>query len=186
MKNKRIFILITIVIVIATAVMASGGWKAIFYWEDSAGGLVVPQKHSQPIAYNHSLHISNDMECVDCHIYVETMQRATIPNIDVCSMCHDPEAPITDPLSPEEKKLIGYIEKDEKIPWVKIHVVPDFVYFSHQRHVTLGKLDCGSCHGDMAKMEKPVTAQKIKISMERCIDCHKESQAAHDCINCHR
>ncbi|MBU1487913.1 cytochrome c3 family protein [bacterium] len=51
----------------------------------------------QPVEYNHSLHIENEMVCVDCHKFVETQARATIPNIETCVECHDPEEPLIDP-----------------------------------------------------------------------------------------
>jgi hypothetical protein len=186
MKNVKVIIFGTITILIVIAVIVLGGWKAIYYWEDSAGGRVIKQKAIQPIAFNHNLHIENGLECVFCHKYVETMARATIPNIGVCGDCHDPEEPLTDPVSAEEEKLHKYIKEEKKIPWIKIYTVADFVYFSHQRHVTIGKLQCVDCHGDMTKRVKPLSKQLIEIKMQRCIDCHKKSQIAHECISCHR
>jgi hypothetical protein len=100
--------------------------------------------------------------------------------------CHDPKEPLTDPVSLEEKKLFEYFKKDKEIPWIRIYRVPDFVYFSHRRHVVHGKLDCKVCHADMTKREKPLSYELIKISMKNCIACHKKSKVNHDCVTCHR
>lgn len=182
MKNKNIIVFGISAILIAMIILALGGC----YWEESAGGRMTRQDAVQPIAFNHSLHISSGIECVYCHKYVETMPRATIPNIEVCGDCHDPEEPLTEPVSAEEKKLGNYIKEQEKIPWIKIYVVPDFVYFSHRRHVTIGKQDCILCHGDMTKRIKPLSKQLIKIKMDTCINCHKKAEVPYKCTTCHR
>ncbi len=186
MKNLNLIVLGAVTILIAMMVIVLGGWKAIYYWEDYSGGRVIRQNSAQPIAFNHSLHTSKGIGCVFCHRYVETMARATIPNIEVCGGCHDPVTPLTDPVSAEEKKLGVYIEEKKKIPWLKIYMVPDFVYFSHQRHVAIGQLQCTVCHDDMTKRIKPLSKQLIKIKMKSCINCHKKSQVAYKCTSCHK
>ncbi len=146
--------------------------------------LVTPEPDIvQPIQYNHKKHIEDaELDCTDCHIYVESNAKATIPNIEICSNCHSDE-PMTD--SPEEEKLLSYIEKGEKIPWVQIYSVPDHVYFSHRRHVTIGNLECKTCHGNVPELIKPAPHQLIQISMNNCIDCHREKGIERDCIGCH-
>ena len=37
------------------------------------------------------------------------------------------------------------------IQWVQIHRLPDFVYFSHQAHLSAG-VSCVSCHGRIDQM----------------------------------
>lgn len=142
------------------------------------------KKIHQPIKYNHKVHIDKaGLDCIDCHKNVEKLPRATIPNIDICQDCHGDE-PITN--SPEEKKLLQYISKNQKIPWVQIYSVADHVYFSHRRHVTIGKLKCTECHGDVAELTEPASWQLVKITMNNCIDCHKKHDVVYDCIGCHR
>lgn len=138
----------------------------------------------QPIAYNHNLHVEGEgLECIDCHRNVETMPAATIPSLAVCENCHD-----TDPLSesPEEQKLIAHLEEQREIRWNRIYLVPDHVYFSHRRHVTLGELACSTCHGNVAEQLKPVEAPVTEITMEWCMDCHRENKVSTDCLACHR
>jgi cytochrome c2 len=77
-------------------------------------------------------------------------------------------ADIKSSLTNENKKQIqGAIE------WVRIHNLPDHVYFNHAQHVTVGKIECQQCHGPVQKME--VLAQDSPLSMGWCINCHRET-----------
>lgn len=137
----------------------------------------------QPIAYNHNLHVEGQgLECIDCHSNAESMPAATIPDLAVCEDCHD-----TDPLSesPEETKLIAHIEEGREVDWQRIYRVPDHVYFSHRRHVTLGEVSCSTCHGNVAQQREPVRAPVNQITMEWCLDCHRENKVSNDCLACH-
>ncbi len=137
----------------------------------------------QPISFNHSLHIDEvDLECTDCHLQVEVHQRATLPALEVCQDCHS-EA-ITETVA--EEKLLAYTTTDAAIPWQRIYTVPDHVYFSHRRHVTLGDLDCELCHGAVAEMTVPAEHPVMEMSMDFCVDCHAERQITNDCLACHR
>jgi len=147
------------------------------------GGCSRSENYPQPIAYNHAKHIQEaGLGCIDCHIQAETHERASIPNIQVCQDCH--EEAITD--SPEEKKLIAYINNHNPIPWIQVHRVPDHVYFSHRRHVALGKITCEQCHGPVAEMTTPFTRPAIPVSMAFCVECHENNQVTTDCASCHR
>jgi hypothetical protein len=138
----------------------------------------------QPIEYNHNIHIEvAGLSCIDCHINVETKPIATIPNIEICQDCHSDE-PISE--SPEEEKLLKYISEGNRIPWKQIYKVPDHVYFSHQRHVTIGELECSLCHGKVEEMIKPASYPVWIPTMENCISCHKENKVTTDCLACHR
>ncbi|MGD2113737.1 MAG: cytochrome c3 family protein [Acidobacteriota bacterium] len=136
----------------------------------------------QPIAFNHRLHVQDlGLACADCHRYVMTGARATIPNVEVCSDCHL-EA-LTD--SPEERILVDHVERGEPIPWRKVYRVPDHVLFSHRRHAAIAAIDCERCHGAMADREQPVTRPAVRQTMESCIECHEDQGVTRDCIACH-
>jgi hypothetical protein len=84
--------------------------------------------------------------------------------------------------------VIDYWERGEPIPWERVNVQPDFVYFSHQPH-TLSGLNCENCHGDVSSMDaaKPV----VKMDMGWCLECHLEQPEAKvgrlvDCLACHK
>ena len=139
--------------------------------------------YAQPIAYNHATHIQEvGMECIDCHIQAETHQKASIPNIALCIECH--EEALTE--SMEEEKLVTYIQEDQTIPWVQVHRVPDHAYFSHRRHVAMGKISCEQCHGQVTEMTLPFTKPAFQINMNFCIQCHKNNQVSTECADCHR
>ena len=139
---------------------------------------------SQPIEYNHKIHIEvAELSCIDCHINVENMSLATIPNIEICQDCHSDE-PISE--SPEEEKLLKYISEGNRIPWERIYKVPDHVYFSHQRHVTIGELECSLCHGNVEEMIEPASYPVWIPTMDNCIDCHKQHNVTYDCLACHK
>ena len=167
-NSKLILIALTGVIVLAIVWVIFGARQTII----------------QPVPYNHKLHIEKaELKCVDCHQYVETMAAATIPNIEVCSDCHSGE-PLSD--SPEELKLLKYIEAGEKIPWQKIYTVPAHVYFSHRRHVTIGEIECSKCHGNVQELTEPASYPVWLPTMKNCIKCHKEKKVTYDCLACHR
>ena len=69
-----------------------------------------------------------------------------------------------------KEKIQGPIE------WVRIHNLPDHVYFNHAQHVNIGKIECQECHGKIEEME--VVAQYSPLSMGWCIQCHKETEVS--------
>jgi Cytochrome c7 and related cytochrome c len=83
---------------------------------------------------------------------------------------------------PEIVKLLGYWERKEPIAWLRVHDLPDFVRFTHKRHVAAG-VECRTCHGDVARMDAPV--QTAPLTMGWCLSCHKERKAPTDCVACH-
>ncbi|MEN0004704.1 MAG: c-type cytochrome [Bacteroidota bacterium] len=60
------------------------------------------------------------------------------------------------------------------IEWVRIHNLPDHAYFNHAQHVTVGKVECQQCHGQVEEME--VVQQYAPLSMGWCINCHRETE----------
>ena len=138
---------------------------------------------NQPLVFSHSKHTEDlGLPCTTCHLYAETGTRATIPNIEVCGMCHT--APLTD--FPEEARLVEHIQAGEPIPWSKVYWIPDHVFFSHRRHTSVAEIGCETCHGDVGGRATPLTKRLVKISMDRCMDCHWATGASNDCISCHR
>ena len=60
------------------------------------------------------------------------------------------------------------------IEWIRLHNLPDHVYFNHAQHVTVGKVECQQCHGPVEKME--VVQQYAPLSMGWCINCHRQTE----------
>ncbi len=78
-------------------------------------------------------------------------------------------AHIVESLTNDQKKSIyGPIE------WIRIHNLPDHVYFNHAQHVTVGQLECQQCHGTVEEME--VMSQHSPLSMGWCINCHRQTE----------
>lgn len=150
------------------------------------GGLLsraLESKVRQPIRFSHHLHVvKNGITCDTCHLYYTEYQRAGLPPLNVCANCH--QSPMGN--SGEEAKVVSYVQQGKSIPWVRIYHVPSHVYFSHRRHVTLGKVDCQVCHGNVKERTTPFVRPVVNVSMQFCINCHKQHKVTTDCIACHR
>jgi hypothetical protein len=141
------------------------------------------KNNRQPVSYNHKLHTEEvGLTCQECHLNTETHKRAAIPNIEVCGDCHDD----AEAENQQEAKVGDYVSRNTKIPWIQIHEVPDHAYFSHRRHVLLGKIECKSCHGEVEQLETPFVKPYVTLDMDWCMDCHEQRAVTNDCSTCHR
>jgi Cytochrome c7 and related cytochrome c len=166
-----------ILILLATVIGIVAGAVLVNYAVDKREQFV------QPIDFSHAVHAGKyKIPCMACHQRVMMGARASIPNIEVCGACH------TTPMkkTPQELLVYQYVSQHKQIPWYSIYHVPDYVYFSHRRHVGLGKLDCKNCHGDMAALNSPPKTQFLQIKMQNCWDCHEKHNVTTDCSHCHR
>ncbi|MCH1517198.1 MAG: c-type cytochrome [Flavobacteriaceae bacterium] len=149
----------------------------------------------QPIHYSHKIHAgANQIECKYCHSSARVSKHSGIPSLNVCMNCHqniaeyngeeDLENGYTkDFYTKEIKKLYAavgwdeenqqYTGKTEPVKWVRIHNLPDFVYFNHAQHVQVGQIECQTCHGPVEEME--VMYQYSPLTMGWCINCHRET-----------
>ena len=168
------------------------------YWWMSGIGVEQNYQPEQPIAFSHALHAGeNEIYGNYCHSSARHSKHAGIPSANVCMNCHmyvDGSA-ITDVTgnlkydgegSPEIAKIyaaIGwdsenreYIEdyEEQPIKWVRIHNLPDLVYFNHSQHVNVGQLECQECHGPVETMEE--IYQYSELTMGWCINCHRETE----------
>jgi hypothetical protein len=138
----------------------------------------------QPIDYSHKTHVDAGIACLYCHSSALRSSQAGVPSVQKCIGCHNVIA--TD--SPTVQEVLGYWERAEPIPWVKVNRQPEFVYFSHQPHLGAG-LNCETCHGDVGGMGavRPVA----RMDMGWCLDCHLEQPEEKvallaDCLICHK
>lgn len=122
----------------------------------------------QPVEYSHKLHAGDlGMDCRYCHTTVEQAAYAAIPATEVCMNCHvrvKADSPLLQMV--RESYATG-----QPIPWVKVHRLPDYVYFNHQAHVTAG-VGCVTCHGRIDQMI--VVRQVEPLTMAWCLDCHRD------------
>lgn len=122
----------------------------------------------QPIAFPHKVHAGdNKIPCLYCHYAARTSRHAGIPPASVCMNCHN----IMEKQTVEIEKLKESVQEARPIRWVKIHNLPDFVYFNHSQHVVSG-VACQRCHGEVEKMER--VEQVAPLTMGWCLECHRE------------
>jgi len=129
-----------------------------------------------------------DIPCRYCHTMPYKGRHSTLPSTDICMNCHSTVG--------QDKEWVlvlnGYWERSEPIPWVKVHDLPDFVYYDHSAHLNAVddkgklKLDCVDCHLDVENHE--VVAVQTAFNMGWCLDCHRKPDMATstDCVVCHR
>ncbi len=133
-----------------------------------------------PVAYNHRVHAGeNKIPCLYCHVNARRSSTAGIPSVERCMGCHK----ITAANKPEVKKLKGYWDRKESIPWPKVTWMPDFVFFEHWPHVR-AEIKCQTCHGPVETMDR--MRQVRDLSMKFCVNCHRRKKASIDCAVCHR
>ena len=129
----------------------------------------------QPVKFSHKIHVAeNGIDCKYCHTTVEQSKSAGIPATNLCMNCHVIIREGTNSGKFEIAKVVNAVEKGKPIEWVRIHNLPDHVFFSHAVHVGSGKLDCTQCHGQVQEMN--IMKQHSDLSMGWCINCHRETQ----------
>lgn len=176
----------------------------------------------QPMNYSHRLHAGElGIDCRYCHFGAERSRNAGVPPANVCMNCHQfvtsvysavrsetesagkdgrpPARVISDNLRPlyasyglNKQLLPDTAGTHWPIEWIRVHNLPDFVYFDHRPHVNAG-IDCQQCHGEVQTMER--VRQVEDLSMGWCVNCHRDSNmngvsgkkvnAPIDCVGCH-
>ena len=124
----------------------------------------------QPVQFSHLHHVLDDgIDCRYCHTSVETSSFAGIPPTKTCMNCHSQiwqSAAILEPVR-------ASFREDKPMTWIRVHDLPDFVYFNHSIHVKKG-MGCETCHGRVDQM--PLTKQQNSLQMEWCLNCHRNPQ----------
>ena len=167
--KNQFLVLVTVILL-----MLSGAWVVYGYLMQ----IGVDQNYApiQPIHYSHKIHAGeNGIDCKYCHSAARTSKNAGIPSLNVCMNCHksiaefsgDPDSTYVEYskefYTAEIQKLydaVGwdkdnqkYTGKTKPVKWVRIHNLPDFVYFNHSQHVDVAGLECQKCHGPVENYE---------------------------------
>ncbi len=169
-----------------------------YYLNNAAIGLGRQQGYQpeQPIYFSHKVHAgTNQISCLYCHGGAQDSKSANVPSVNVCMNCHKAIKeysgdPVTkDDGSPvnatgEIQKLYSYAgwnpdtkkydRPGKEIQWIRIHSLPDHVYFNHSQHVKVGKQQCQTCHGPIQDMAQ--VYQFAPLSMGWCINCHRTTK----------
>jgi hypothetical protein len=140
---------------------------ALLYYGGSPRTTDVGYRPEQPVPYSHALHAGElGIDCRYCHTSVEGAARAAIPPTETCMNCHTG-------IWRESPKLVAVRESfatGMPVRWIRVHDLPDYVYFDHSAHVSRG-VGCVECHGRVDKMEQ--VYQVHTLSMGWCLDCHR-------------
>jgi cytochrome c2 len=172
-KNKKL-----VFFVVLCGTIALGSWTWVTLWNTNVHQGYQPE---QPIHFPHDLHAGvMKIDCQYCHSGAYKSRNASIPSLNVCMNCHK----VVKTESPEIHKIydaLGYDPKTQKydstkshpIQWIKVHHLPDFVYFNHSQHVKVGHIKCQTCHGPVQTMKE--VYQYSPLTMKWCIQCHKRT-----------
>lgn len=132
--------------------------------------LAVGYRPEQPVPYSHKLHAGDlGIDCRYCHNTVEVSRQASLPPTETCMNCHQGIFTTSTKLQP----VFQSFATGMPVPWVRVHDLPDFVYFDHSRHVQSG-VGCVSCHGRVDKMD--VVTQDQPLHMAWCLACHRNPE----------
>jgi mono/diheme cytochrome c family protein len=180
-NNKK---LVAVGMLVLVSIGAKAAWDSMFEI-----GVYTGYMPEQPIFFSHKIHAGeNGVNCVYCHSGVEKSKISNIPSANVCMNCHKyiQEGTITG--KDEIAKIYAaldynpesgeYGDNPKPIKWVKVHPLPEHVYFNHAQHVTVGKQECATCHGPVEKMD--TLYQYSPLTMRWCIDCHRTTNVAMD------
>ncbi len=160
--TNKIPLVLGIVAPILGALLIFGVW---YWW--SADYTDVGYQPEQPVKFSHALHAGDmGMDCRYCHNTVERSPHAAIPATATCMNCHSQVK--TD--SPKLAMVRKSYETGASIPWVRVHMLPDYVFFDHRPHLASG-VGCATCHGRIDGMV--VVEQAKPLSMGWCLDCHR-------------
>ncbi len=153
-------------------VLLATGVVGFFWYYGSPKYTDVGYRPVQPVPYSHKLHAGDlGLDCRYCHSSIERSAKANIPPTNTCMNCHRI-------ILTESEKLLPVRESfatGRPIRWIKVHRLPDYVYFNHGIHLYAG-VGCASCHGNIANME--VVQQAKPLSMSWCLDCHRNPDSS--------
>ena len=168
-----------IFVVLAILTILTGFTFVDWYHRAQDLGTQVGYSPEQPIKFNHKIHAGQyGIQCQYCHTGVEKSKQANIPSINICMNCHKAITSGPQYGSEEIAKLQAAYKNNTPIHWIRIHNLPDHVYFNHSQHVVAGKVKCEQCHGKVQEMERVVQASTLEMGW--CINCHRESKINSD------
>ena len=210
----RVILLVGLVLSVVVFVAGAGSFRL--------PGNQVGYSPEQPIAFSHEIHAGQlQIDCQYCHSNAEVSRYAGIPTQDICMRCHKFVTALQSVLQGENRRAkaenrppklvvsdelrklydaVGLTEDLQEdpakqpysIPWVRVHNLPDHVYFDHRAHVAAA-VQCQQCHGPVEAMKR--MRQENSLNMGWCVNCHRAARAqgvngqpvhaSIDCSVCH-
>lgn len=133
----------------------------------------------QPVWFSHKIHAGqNKIDCRYCHFTADKSMHAGIPPTNVCLNCHNQIKSGKVTGETEISKIFEAVNSGKPIEWIKVHNLPDHVYFNHAQHVNVGKVDCQECHGQVEQMDEIIQVEDL--SMGWCVNCHRKTNINFD------
>lgn len=186
-KNQFLILVTAILFLLMSAYFAYGYLMQV--------GVDQDYEPIQPIHYSHRIHAGdNAIDCKYCHSAARVGKHSNIPSLNVCMNCHKNIGEVAPETLAEgneygvdynneiqklydavgwDKSTQKYTGKTTPVKWVRIHNLPDFVYFNHSQHVTVAGVECQKCHGPVEEME--IMKQHSPLTMGWCVNCHRET-----------
>ncbi|WP_345275930.1 c-type cytochrome [Litoribaculum gwangyangense] len=184
-QNQFLMLVVAIFFLLSSAYFVYGYFMQI--------GIDQGYQPVQPIHYSHKIHAGdNGIDCKYCHSSARVSKHSGIPSLNICMNCHKSIYEYNGETTPEYSKefydgeikklykAVGWDDAEQRytgetqpVKWVRIHNLPDFVYFNHSQHVTVAGVECQTCHGPVEEME--IMYQHAPLTMGWCINCHRET-----------
>ncbi|QHI38161.1 Cytochrome c6 [Kordia antarctica] len=186
-QNQFLVIVTSIIFLLGSAYFAYGYLMQV--------GIDQGYQPIQPIHFSHKIHAGdNKIECKYCHSSARVSKHSGIPSLNICMNCHKNIAEVAPEVLAEGLKIgvdynkeiqkiyeatgwvaekQDYVNKPKPVKWIRIHNLPDFVYFNHSQHVSVAGVQCQTCHGEIQEME--IVEQHAPLTMGWCINCHRET-----------
>lgn len=189
-KNKVYLLILSLVLFVLAGYFLANGAIGL--------GRTKDYEPVQPIFYSHKVHAgTNQINCLYCHGGAQQGKQANIPSINICMNCHMAISEYNGPKiydgegnevngTAEIQKLYKYAgfnptvskiwdaSKAKPVEWIRIHNLPDHVYFNHSQHIVAGRQQCQTCHGEIQKMDE--VKQFADLSMGWCVNCHRQTK----------
>jgi mono/diheme cytochrome c family protein len=182
-KNQFLVLVLSIFFLLASAYYVFGFFMQL--------GIDQGYQPVQPIHFSHKIHTGdNKIDCKYCHSSARVSKTSGIPSLNVCMNCHKSIYDYNGETTAEYTKefydaeinklysAVGwddanqeYTGETQSVKWIKVHNLPDFVYYNHSQHVSVAGIECQTCHGPVEEMEE--VYQYAPLTMAWCIECHK-------------
>jgi len=172
----RLFVLALVIGAVAALIVVS-------FVADTSYSTGVNIEVQQPLQFSHKHHVQGlGLDCRFCHFTAERSSSAGFPDTQTCMGCHATVWSQAEIL----KSVRASWAHNQSLEWIRVHNLPDHVYFDHSVHVAKG-ISCTTCHGDVEHMTSIV--QKHDFRMKDCVKCHEQSDPQlklRNCTICHR
>ena len=156
--QKKLGVVLSLIVAFAVILFV------IWYFPTASNQGYAPE---QPIPFSHKLHAGdNKIPCLYCHDSAEKSRHASVPGVSKCMNCHS----VVKVDSPYIQQIQKAYKEGKPIEWIRVHELPDYVYFPHKRHVAKN-IACETCHGDVRTMNR--VEQKGALTMGWCMECHR-------------